>query len=471
MKVAFRTVTAVACACFFALTSRSATIHVPADQPTIQAGIDAAVDGDTVLVADGTYTGDGNRDIDFKGKAILVASEHGPDFTIVDCQANRDDPHRGFKFVSGEDSLTILQGITVQHAATTGPPDSLRYGAGVLCWNASPTFRNCVFKVNYGELGGGAAVRGNSSPLFENCHFRGNACMTFGGGVFVWTNYQVPPTRFRRCVFQSNMAGHAGGALLSEVSHTTSDSCIYFDNYGPDEGGACDFGGGTHVVRNCTFVGNYSDGFGDAISSVAGNLELNSCLIALNRGGDAFHIEADTNVVFLCNNVNGNLGGDWVGEIAGYFGQDGNFSSDPFFCDTADGNVSLRETSPCLPSMNSCGVLVGAIGIGCSATDVADTVNFMPDGIVGAGQNYPNPFNSRTVFTLRLTRVSDVTIEVFDALGRRISVLFSGGMSAGEHHINWEGKDDSGAELPSGPYFCRIIGGTRINVVKVMILR
>ena len=49
-----------------------------ADFSTIQEAIDAAVDGDAVLVAPGTYTGDGNRDIDFKGKAITVRSENGP---------------------------------------------------------------------------------------------------------------------------------------------------------------------------------------------------------------------------------------------------------------------------------------------------------------------------------------------------------------------------------------------------------
>lgn len=66
--------------------SSAATIHVPGDQPTIQAGINAASDGDTVLVADGTYTGKGNKDLDFNGKAITVKSENGPENCIINCR-------------------------------------------------------------------------------------------------------------------------------------------------------------------------------------------------------------------------------------------------------------------------------------------------------------------------------------------------------------------------------------------------
>ena len=59
------------------------TIHVPSRFGSIQAAIDAAQDGDTVVVGDGTYTGEGNRDIRFRGKAITVRSENGPATCIV----------------------------------------------------------------------------------------------------------------------------------------------------------------------------------------------------------------------------------------------------------------------------------------------------------------------------------------------------------------------------------------------------
>ena len=61
-------------------------INVPGDFPTIQAGMDAAMNGDEVVVADGIYTGDGNRDLDFGGKLITVRSANGPDNCIIDCE-------------------------------------------------------------------------------------------------------------------------------------------------------------------------------------------------------------------------------------------------------------------------------------------------------------------------------------------------------------------------------------------------
>jgi hypothetical protein len=84
----------------------------------IQEAIDAAVNGDAVIVLDGTYTGTGNRDIDFSGKAITVRSTDPNDpnivaSTVIDCNGTEIAPHRGFNFRSGEGPNSVLAGLTI----------------------------------------------------------------------------------------------------------------------------------------------------------------------------------------------------------------------------------------------------------------------------------------------------------------------------------------------------------------------
>jgi len=120
-------------------------IHVPGDQPTIQAGIDAAMNGDTVSVADGTYTGSGNKALDFWGKAITVKSENGPENCVIDCENNG----RGFSFHSGEDANSVVNGFTIQNGRTASN------GGGIYCQNSSPKILNNIISENWSYYGGG----------------------------------------------------------------------------------------------------------------------------------------------------------------------------------------------------------------------------------------------------------------------------------------------------------------------------
>ena len=88
----------------------AATIRVPGDQPTIQAGIDAASDGDTVLVAPGTYF----ENIDFKGKGITVRSSSGPEVTVID----GNQTGQVVRFDSGETIDSIIEGFTITNGNT-----------------------------------------------------------------------------------------------------------------------------------------------------------------------------------------------------------------------------------------------------------------------------------------------------------------------------------------------------------------
>ena len=83
------------------------TIKVPADQPTIQAGINVATTGDVVLVSPGTYT----ENINFKGKAITVESSGGANVTIID----GGQITAVVSFVSWEKSASVLSGFTIQN--------------------------------------------------------------------------------------------------------------------------------------------------------------------------------------------------------------------------------------------------------------------------------------------------------------------------------------------------------------------
>ena len=96
----------------------AAVLHVSPDgagqYPTIQAAIDASAPGDTILLADGTYRGDGNRDIKYRGKAITVRSQNDePSLCTIDCQGTASEPHRGFDFCGGEPATAVLRGVAI----------------------------------------------------------------------------------------------------------------------------------------------------------------------------------------------------------------------------------------------------------------------------------------------------------------------------------------------------------------------
>jgi hypothetical protein len=127
----------------------AAVIRVPADQPTIQAGIDAALDGDTVLVAGGLYTGEGNRDIDFGGKAVSLLSQDGPMLTVIDCAGSAEEPHRGVVFQNEEGPDSIISGFTIRN----GYADQ---GGAIFCWSfGSPTIEDNIIIGNTAIQGGG----------------------------------------------------------------------------------------------------------------------------------------------------------------------------------------------------------------------------------------------------------------------------------------------------------------------------
>jgi predicted outer membrane repeat protein len=210
-------------------TGEAATVRVPADQPNIQAGIDAASAGDTVLVAPGTYTGAGNRDIDFGGVDLVLISEVGAEQTIIDCQASVTDNARGFIVESGETSAAVVTGFTIQNGYRSGDiyPDG--FGAGIFIDNAgtNPTIENCILEGNQAEAGGGGLSCGNGSvPTIRGCTFLRNSSPNSGGGTNASSSGE-----FIDCVFVDNVSfGGGGGFSAFSAGMPTLTNCTFQKN-------------------------------------------------------------------------------------------------------------------------------------------------------------------------------------------------------------------------------------------------
>lgn len=86
----------------------------------------------------------------------------------------------------------------------------------------------------------------------------------------------------------------------------------------------------------------------------------------------------------------------------------------------------------------------------------------------GLDWNYPNPFNPGTSVRYRLDRPGDAGLTVIDVRGRRVRGLVAGWRPAGEYRADWDGRDDSGSEVPAGVYLCRLESGGRVQAIKMI---
>ena len=248
---------------------RAATIRVPAEQPTIQAGINAAADGDIVLVADGIYTGDGNRDIDFKGKAITVTSENGPENCIIDCEGIDTDWHRGFVFQSGETVISNLDGFRVKNGYHEN-------GGAVYCLDASPVIVNCSLVNNTAENRGGGLYCEGSSPALIGCFLGDNNAIERGGGLYcaAFCTLNIKDTSF-----VLNSADGGGGFYGYQTSTVTFDNCLFFMNSASWGGGI--FGDCNMTLTTCTFEMNSAEtGAGLKHNNV---VSFDNCTFSENR--------------------------------------------------------------------------------------------------------------------------------------------------------------------------------------------
>ncbi len=283
------------------------TYHVPLDRPTIQSGISASENGDTVLVAPGYYTGGGNTNVELEGKEITVMSESGSGSTIIDCENNA----RAFFIREFEGPSTLIQGFTIRNGFSDEHGEAA--GAGIRIQYAAATFRDIHIKDCYTpSWGGGLHAFDAIQVVVENCVIENCSADGNGGGLSCWGSNLT--------LSQSLITGCSAGELGAGI-----------------------------YLENAFF-------------------NLNESIVAFNDGGSQGIYQFDENGGnnLSCNIVFGHLPGDYGGFIPDHTGTNGNLSLDPIFCDAEAGDYTLHTRSPGLPANNDCGLLIGPFGGGCN---------------------------------------------------------------------------------------------------------
>ena len=330
----------------------AATIVDPSrSSPTIQEALDAAASGDTVVVLPGTYF---EHELNFEGKAVVLRSVDPGDPAVVQSTVIDGEFARSVFIVdSGEDTTTVIEGLTIQHGyGHDWAWDS--FSGGIDISLSFPRITRCILRWNWAERNGGAlsVQAGLSTLLVEECLFLGNIAIDGDGGA-VEVGYTG--ARFDRCTFQNNealMDGGAvyldtcrrgvtvssctftenealwasGGAIASSTSKLTIEKSMFYRNAAGGAGAVSAFSGEKTTMRNCIVAGNTAgfDGGGMTFSSTS--IDLSGVLVAGNRadatrGGGVFFDRMFSGTVANCTIV-GNSAGQAGGGIYSYVNEE-----------------------------------------------------------------------------------------------------------------------------------------------------
>jgi hypothetical protein len=306
----------------------AATWVVPTDQPTIQAGIDAAAPGDTVLVTCGTYL---EHDLQMKAGISLVGIASEPGCVTIDAQGlGRVLDCQGLNEMARISNITFTGGMVIEGWFTA-------LGGGVRCQTSQVSFTSCSFESNTARIGaglgasesdltlvdcrfvtnsaehfdwsaGGAIWARDCTGTIENCQVTSNTAFSTNpdnpgdGGGFFFNNstFQVSNS-----LFESNATGAGAGGFYSVTSDSSVFSLCDFVGNSAANGGAVyyEYGAAARFI-DCTFQGNTATAGGAVVSFNESFPRLTGCVFENNQatqwGGGALDCWSSTAVIEDC---------------------------------------------------------------------------------------------------------------------------------------------------------------------------
>ncbi len=467
----------------------SAATHVvrpdgTGDYPTIQAAIVAAVGGDIIELTDGTFVGNGNRDLDLLGKAITIRSQSGiPAGCIIDCQGTVTDRHRGFLIQNGETLSTVIENLTVKQGYVWDETMWQGEGGGILIrGGSSPTIQGCRIRECTSLQGGGIYVDGGA-PRIADCGIEQNVCGEFflggggeGGGIYIRGG--ATPT-IQGCQVVNNSA-QGGGGIRSHDASPEIFACSISQNdagtaIGGGRGGGLYCTGGAPLVSDCEINTNGSgwnfNGYGGGISA-SGAAMIVDCTIANNTtDGEAGGAELTNGATMercVITGSNSYLGGGGV---------------------RMSGNATLRD---CLVAQNAVAERGGGIyasGVvtiaGCTVADnegsdgggiyAATGANLQLIGTIVWDNCGPSTVPSRNIYVGGYFNVecSDIELDGIDGPGQlnlgpdviHLAPLFCqpGGCTTHNPAGDYRLQENSPAAAANAPPACGLIGALDVG--------
>jgi parallel beta-helix repeat protein len=440
-------------------------INVPADYSTIQAGIDASVNGDTVLVEPGEYT-----EVDtIQDKNILLTSAEGPDATHIN----------GHVYILGAsiDSTCILRGFRISMVVES---PWLNLNSLIYSHEGKPIIWGNIAENNINAQWGAGIYLEDSGAIIRGNIIRDNWSYAYWGGGISNANWDTSTHEY--VIIEGNIVsgnktgllpdqgdaagidmGTAGIIRYNLIDDNTALRIIYYA-----QGGGIRAGGTHTLIYNNTIVGNSANGDGGngrggglffyALSSNSEGFIKNNIIAYNLRGSGAYGAINDSACTAWDYNLDfGNGGGDYIGFEPGPH----DIQADPQFVDRFSGDYHLLENSPCIdagdPSMpldpDSTRSDIGAyyfdqfVGIDDDGTPTGPHQFSLK-------QNYPNPFNGQTIISYYLDKDTRVSLHIYSIMGHLVMPLVNKEIqSQGEHKYIWEGSDERGKAVSTGVYF------------------
>lgn len=364
------------------------------------------------------------------------------------------------------------------------------WGGGIACDSSSPTIIENLITDNLGAFGGGGIFCVRSSPTISNNVIANNRTEMAigGGGICCFGSY---PTISGNRIARNNTASYGGG-IYCQSSFIFNNLIV--DNVASEDGGGICCNGA--ALCNNTVAYNFASGKGGGVCCMGSSPHLYNNIIVSNIDGEGIACDPSASPWIhhndVWNNADGNFAGcpPHVGDTTWGVNRNGtacdschNIVQNPLFAALEGDSFFLgqieagqADQSPCVDAGSASAESLGLSKYTTRTDSIAD-IGFTDLGyhypwLVEVGieeeymdrktqnevilQSYPNPFNLQTSISYALAEPSNVSIKIHNLLGQEIRVLVNEFQHLGIHLVIWDGRDNSGKKVPSGPYFLRL---------------